>query len=101
MRLAVFVSLASATLALASTGSSTARTDLCTEAMQASTPDSRNVIRLGCIEVKGNLDDPKVVAIESGMPTAETPVLLERDFVQAIQGNLDRETLEYRNAERD
>lgn len=59
----------------------------------------KNVMDLGCGHIDAIQGGPGAILIEAGMPTAEQNLVLNRSFVDAIQGNLDRETVEYRNAE--
>lgn len=59
----------------------------------------KNVMDLGCGQLDAIQGGPGAILIEVAMPTAEQNLVLNRSFVDAIQGNLDRETVEYRNAE--
>ncbi|MEN9354310.1 MAG: hypothetical protein RL318_1635 [Fibrobacterota bacterium] len=80
---------------------STSATVACPEANQPVSSKDKSVMALGCGQINGFTDNPGSVYIPGGVPTEEKNLVLERSFVQAIQGNLDRETVEYRNAERD
>ncbi len=61
----------------------------------------KEIMNLGCVDLKADKHGSNAFYVPGGLPTEEKSIVMERSFVSAIQGNLDRETLEYRNAERD
>jgi len=54
---------------------------------------------LGSGKIEGYLDNPQAVYILQEDNNGLGGISLERGFVDAIQGNMDRETVEYRNGE--
>lgn len=54
---------------------------------------------LGSGKIEGYLDNPQAVFILQEDNNGLGGISLERGFVDAIQGNMDRETVEYRNGE--
>lgn len=54
---------------------------------------------LGSGKIDGYLDNPQAVYILQEDNNGLGGISLERGFVDAIQGNMDRETVEYRNGE--
>ncbi len=72
----------------------------CPEANAPASTD-KQVMNLGCGKIEGQIGGPGAEWIPGGMPTEEKSIVMERSFVSAIQGNMDRETVEYRNGERD
>lgn len=54
---------------------------------------------LGAGKIEGYLDNPQAVYILQEENSAMSGINLERSFVEAIQGNVDRETIESRNGE--
>jgi hypothetical protein len=54
---------------------------------------------LGSGKIEGYLDNPQAVYILQEESNAMGGISLERSFVDAIQGNMDREGTEYRNGE--
>jgi len=93
MRALILVSLL-ACGSFAATTTSTA----CPEGAAPASQDKNNM-NLGCGNIKAVDPGTKVIEVEGGMPTAERNLALDRSFVEAIQGNMDRETVEYRNGE--
>jgi hypothetical protein len=91
-------------LALFTTAAMAAKTTpsvACPEANQPVSGQDKSVMALGCVQVNGHTDNPGSVYVPGLVLSQEKDIVLDRSFVSAIQGNLDRETLEYRNAERD
>lgn len=85
---------------LAAAGLCSTTKPACPEA-KAPAPTDKQVLDLGCGNLTADKHGSNAFYVPGGMPTEEKSIVMERSFVSAIQGNLDRETLEYRNAERD
>ncbi len=60
---------------------------------------SGQTMDLGSGKIDGYLDNPQAVYILQEDNNGLGGISLERGFVDAIQGNMDRETVEYRNGE--
>ena len=70
---------------------------------EANAPASteKQVMNLGCVDLKADKHGSNAFYVPGGMPTEEKTIVMERSIDSAIQGNMDRETVEYRNGERD
>jgi len=67
--------------------------------LSAYTEKNGQSMDLGSGKIDGYLDNPQAVYIIQEDNNGLGGISLERGFVDAIQGNMDRETTEYRNGE--
>jgi len=93
MRALILVSLL-ACGSFAATTTSTA----CPEGAAPASQDKNNM-NLGCGRIEAMPGGPTAFDIRTVIPVAEGNLSLDRSFVEAIQGNMDRETVEFRNGE--
>jgi len=93
MRALILVSLL-ACGSFAATTTSTA----CPEGAAPASQD-KNDMNLGCVRLEAPQGGSNAQWVPGGMPTEGRDLTLERSFVEAVQGNVDRETVEYRNGE--
>lgn len=67
--------------------------------LSAYTEKNGQSMDLGSGKIDGYLDNPNTLFILKEDNNGLNGISLERGFVDAIQGNMDRETVEYRNGE--